>query len=210
MEWAPHVIRQGETLAQLAWRAGVDMDTIWTYEKNADLAKRRKNPQALLPTDVIYLPTTPPKTKTYTLNTGQTNTFVASVPMVSIVVKLPEFSGASYTALVDDDPIPSGSVDGDGTLSLSVPIDAERVSLTFDSPVGALDLVVGHLDPADSPSGRHQRLENLGLPVPHPKDDPDGHALRRAIAIFQLAKGLEPTGEFDAATQTALETEHGS
>jgi hypothetical protein len=210
VDWVPRVISQGDTLARLAWRAGADADTVWGDARNTDLAKLRKNPQILLACDVLYLPTAPPPTLV-SLTPGQVNNFVSDVPSLSILVMLPDFAGASYTALVDGgNALDPGSVGGDGTLSITVTMDSQVVNLTFTSPDGAVDLLVGHLDPIDTPTGQCQRLQNLGIPLPAPEDDEDGGALARAISLFQLAKGIDPSGECDAATQAALESDHGS
>ncbi len=135
---------------------------------------------------------------------------MAKVEVVSLRVKLPAFAGSAYIAQADGAPLEPGSVGGDGMLSLSVPARSRTVRVTFASPAASVDLQVGHLDPIDTPSGRRQRLNNLGIPVPDARDEKDGHALRRATALFQLARGLPPTGDFDPSTQSALEEAHGS
>jgi hypothetical protein len=107
MDWEPHVVRQGETLVRLAWSAGEDV--VWRYEQNASsVAKQRKNPQILLPTDTLYLPVK--AQETMPLATGQQNEFTAKVPKVSILAKVEDFAGAPCTAVVDGSPLEPGSV----------------------------------------------------------------------------------------------------
>lgn len=286
-DWVPCVVKQGDTLTSLAAQSATPRDDIWSYSKNTDLATTRTNPDVLLPGDVIYLPASKDQ-KPIALKTGTTNSFVAPVQLMPIQVKVAEFAGASYTAVADATQLDPKSVGSDGMLALSVPTSTTVVEVTFTSPDGLVYLLVGHLDPIQSPSGRRQRLQNLGWVVPEPgyfdvpgsssggQDDdgavddggsaddtgddsddddtsPDGesgetddtgdgtdddassdggsdepdpdyggpvdlgadddgrndHGLRRALALYQEANKLPPTGEPDDATLAQLEKDHG-
>jgi hypothetical protein len=46
----------------------------------------------------------------------------------------------------------------------------------------------------------------LGIPA---MPDEDGHAVRRALALYPEAKTIDPTGELDPDERTALENDHG-
>jgi hypothetical protein len=290
-DWNPYVVAQGDTLTSLAAQSPVPRDVIWTNPKNADLAKQRTNPDVLLAGDLIYLPP-PHDQKPTSLQIGSLNSFVSPVEYMPIQVQAEEFAGASYTAVADGQTLEPGSVKADGQLSLSVPVDTQIVDVMFASPGGAVQLLVGHLDPVDSSSGRRQRLQNLGWVVPEPgysdaassysgaqdndgavddsggdddasdhsddeEDDGDSspdeesagtadtgdggddsassdgasedadpdyggpvnlgadddgsndHGLRRALALYQQANTLAPTGEPDDATLAQLEKDHG-
>jgi peptidoglycan hydrolase-like protein with peptidoglycan-binding domain len=52
------------------------------------------------------------------------------------------------------------------------------------------------------------RLHNLGYDV-GPADGLDGQRTRVAVALFQRALGLEPSGDVDAQTRAALRSAHG-
>ncbi len=52
----PYVIRQGDTLATLAYRFGFDADVVWNDPKNDDLRKLQSAPNILKPTDILYIP----------------------------------------------------------------------------------------------------------------------------------------------------------
>ncbi len=281
--WRPYVVAQGDTLTSLAAKSGAPRDVIWTNPKNADLAKTRTNPDVLLPGDMLYLPPPPDQDPT-SLQVGSVNTFVSPVEYMPIQVLMPEFAGSAYTALADGTALDPGSVEPDGKLALAVPVDAGIVEVTFTSPAGLVDLLVGHLDPVDSLSGRRQRLQNLGYVVPEPRiadssssggdsdgdngggdastddddsddddsddddsddddsddddsdddanasdddggdaanvdidyggsvdgagDDTNDHGLRRAMALYQEANGLPPSGAPDAPTLAQLEKDH--
>jgi hypothetical protein len=205
----PYVVRQGDYLTALAYARGADPDQIWNAPENAKLRELRKNPEILAPCDIVYLPPAP-EPRWHKVKLGQVNTFVSDAPRIEILVKLPDFAGASYTADCDGVSLDPGCVGADGTLSCSVPVIGKKVLVTFESLDESIELRIGHLDPINTPSGQHQRLANLGFPLPAPDEDEDAHALRRATALFQVSQGLSPTGEFDSDTLSALVKVHGS
>jgi hypothetical protein len=204
-DWAPYTVAQGDTLTSIAYTSGVDRDVIWGHEKNKDIASQRKNADILLPTDVVYLPPRPDPQFT-TVPAGSTNNFVSPVPNMPIQVQMPDFGGATCTAVADGQTLEPSNVDGEGKLTLSVPVTTQIVEVTFASPDGTVQFLVGHLDPHDTRSGTKQRLTLLGLPV---SADAEEHDLRCALALFQILRKLDPTGELDDATASSLQDEHG-
>jgi hypothetical protein len=203
-DWAPHVVGQGDTLTLLAYRAGVPAEDIWSHENNAALSAQRKDGDILFPSDVVYLPA-PAQTNGVEVPAGSTSTFVSTPPTIKIRLHVEEYASSAYTASVGDPPL-TGSVDPSGQLELEVPVTTSQVRLEFTSPPQVLILQIGCLDPADEISGLQHRLSNLGLPA---TSDEDGHAVRRALALFQDAKNLAPTGDLDPDTQAALAEDHG-
>ena len=202
-DWSPYVVSQGDTLTSLACRSGASPEDVWTNDNNASLSGKRKNGDILFPSDVIYLPN--PPTPATPVATGSTTTFVSTVPTMKIRVQVEDYAGSSYVAVVGDGAPISGSVTEAGQLELEVPVTATEIAVTFgaDPP---LSLKVGCLDPIAETSGLEHRLSNIGLPT---EPDEDDHSVRRALALFQDAKSLEPSGDLDSDTQTALEDEHG-
>jgi hypothetical protein len=194
-------------MMSLAHQFGFDADAVWNDPKNATLQQLRTNPNILYPTDVLYIPdqTAPPTMNS--LTPGTTNTFVSTAPQMTILVSLPAYPSASYSVDVNDTQT-TGATDGSGQLTLSVPVDTSEIHLTFDASGDTTVLLVGHLDPVTETSGLSQRLTNLGFPT-QDVDDDEGHGVRRMLAVFQVAAGLPPSGEFDADTGTALDREHG-
>ncbi|APR85382.1 Hypothetical protein A7982_10731 [Minicystis rosea] len=110
-----------------------------------------------------------------------------------------------------------GTTDDEGRLTLSVPAHVAEVALEFPDQGMTHQVMIGHLDPIDEPSGVAARLEHLGyLPRLGAADvSPSGSAsqneqLAQAIAIFQYTQGIKPTGIVDDETRSALQKAHGS
>lgn len=203
----PYVIRKGDHLAKLALRMGFDADAVWNHPKNDDLRKLRGNPNILCTGDVVYVPQ--PQKKWMTVNVGATNRFVASVPTLPIKVSFQRdgkpLAGQSCTIQELAAPDNTATTDGKGTLSLKVPVALESLTVTFPALGITARLNVGHLDPADTPSGVTQRLRNLGYRAS--SIGADGRSPQ--IAQFQHDQGLPVTGILDDATSDKLAGLHG-
>jgi hypothetical protein len=161
----PYVVKQGDHLPLLAYQFGFDADAVWNDPANDDLRKQRPDPNLLLPTDVLYIPDQVDKPPaTYSLQTGQTNSFVSDPPKVSLVVVFADTDRASQPFTVTEVPDLTGlSTDGDGCATFDVPITAQQISVVFASDGATFLVNVGHLDPIDTLSGAAQRLQNLGF-----------------------------------------------
>ena len=74
------------------------------------------------------------------------------------------------------------------------------------------EVSIGHLDPANTPSGARQRLEQMQfLPAHRNLDEQDDAlALAHALEDFQTEHELEVSGELDAATIAKLRERHGA
>lgn len=106
-----------------------------------------------------------------------------------------------------------GSTDGDGNLEQDVPKDAMTAQITLfvgKRPEGEKLVYRIALEemPEDSTKSALVRLKNLGYYAGEPKDVLDD-AARDAIRRFQLANGLEVTGELDETTLAKLTDVHG-
>jgi hypothetical protein len=206
-DWAPYVIRRGDTLTALAAKAGVSRDIIWLNNANRELKSLRSNGDILAAGDVIYLPPAA-KPKWLSVNMGTTNRFVATIPKMTVRVALPAYQSASYSASASGVQT-TGATDASGQLVLVVPVYTREIRLHFDSSGDEIVLMVGHLDPVATTSGLRQRLTNLGFPAGREDADEDDYSVRRMIALFQVAHGIAPSGELDSDTADALEREHG-
>jgi hypothetical protein len=206
-DWAPYVIRRGDTLTALAAKAGVSRDVIWLNGANRELKTLRSNGDILAACDVIYLPPAA-KPRWLSVNIGTTNRFVATIARMTVRVAVRAYRSASYSASARDFQT-TGATDASGQLALVVPVYTREIRVHFDSSGDEIVLLVGHLDPVATTSGVRQRLTNLGFPTRRDDADEDDHGVRRMLALFQVAHGIAPSGELDSDTADALEREHG-
>lgn len=208
----PYVVKQGDHLLGLAHRMAFDPDAIWGDPKNADLAKKRKDSNVLLPGDILYVPD--PKKTWRPLTVGSDNSFTVDVPQTTIALRFADsgepIANAAYE--IEGVDLPPGSTDGGGNVVLAVPITTGRFVLRLLDRNEAHEIRVGHLDPPDEPSGAWARLVALGYLgrasacAPGSVDE-----LSRALRVFQREHdGLKPTGELDEDTVAKLLDVHGS
>ena len=48
-------VMQGDSISSLAMQAGLSWETVWHDVKNAELKALRKNPNVLMPGDMVFL-----------------------------------------------------------------------------------------------------------------------------------------------------------
>jgi hypothetical protein len=164
----PYVIRQGDHLCSLAYRYGFDADTVWSHPKNAELRDAQNlspDPNALNPTDVLYIPDAAPPDM-QDLNTGSTNTFVVDVPTEALNVTFTQGDGTPYASMsftVQELPDLTGlATNGAGLATFQVPVTLKAATVVFSDSGASFVLAIGQMDPIDSLSGIFKRLVNLG------------------------------------------------
>jgi hypothetical protein len=215
MALAPYVVVQGDYLTRLGYLRGFAPADVWDHPSNADLKALRKNMDILLPGDVLYIPEDPSPPSSLAVGSG--NRFMARVPTVTVALTLraedKPLAGEPYELRGLGDPV-SGNLDGDGKISIDVPVNVGELHIFLPQRNELYPVRVGFLDPATERSGAWGRLSNLGyfgyLGAESVTDD----AYRRALMAFQKDHaddcGLTATGELDADTSRALVTVHGS
>jgi N-acetylmuramoyl-L-alanine amidase len=204
----PYVVRQGEYLTALAARFGFDADEVWQHPQNRELRARRPNPDILAPGDVLHLPA--PRLRSVPVRAGSTNRYRARIPTAAlrITLRCDDAPVANEPFVVEGvRPPRHGTTDGAGVAAFEIPLTATTVVIRLPGAGLLFPVGVGHLDPITEPSGVRARLRQLGHPVPR---DGDEQALAPAIQAFQRVSGLEPTGEMDERTRSALVSAHGS
>ena len=205
-----HIVRQGECLASIAAHCGVSPESLWDHPENSELRERRDSPHMLSPGDILRLPDgAAPGENVQPGGSHELGTEVAEVQLAMTLLAQPTdeeaddsepepLAGTPYRLEIAGHMI-TGSTDGDGNLEETVPARANMARLVLDPDSDderVLNVLIGHLDPADEASGVRQRLANLGWWG----QDEDGDV----IAAFQHAQGLEPSGELDDATKQKL------
>ena len=112
---------------------------------------------------------------------------------------------------VDGGAVTTGHLDHEGWLRVDVPLGATTLRVVFDPGTDVArgqSIRLGHLDPHVEAVGVQQRLNNLGFAC-GPEDGDVAAKTQAALAMFQAAHGLEPSGAMDASTCVALAGKHG-
>jgi hypothetical protein len=207
-----YCVQQGDCLSSIAFKAGFHPNAIWNHPDNLDLRKKRRNPSALLPGDLIHIPVL--ETKTEPVTTDACHRFVRnSVPAKLRIVLRDENdeprSGLRYVATLDGTSV-QGTTDADGAIEFPIAPDALHGELRVgDMGDEIYTLQLGYVDPIDTPSGVRHRLVNLGYEcgVSESGDDP---LTQQALISFQADHDLDSSGLLDDATRKKLQEAYGS
>ncbi|WP_437672889.1 peptidoglycan-binding protein [Sorangium sp. So ce131] len=208
--WVPHVIQQGDHIRKLAFRYGIDAETLWKHERNQEISGRRKNMDLLLPGDVLHVPAEP--APALDIAAGTMNRYKAKVPTVHVKLHLESamrsLGGQRFEVHgVNEGGEPAlGTTTAEGEAAFDVPVLVREVELRLPDAGLVIPVLVGDLDPIDEPSGVTQRLRNLGL-LP-PAGDASAEDITLALMAFQRDEGLPATGALDDETRRALEARH--
>ena len=203
-----HVVKQGDTIASIAYGSGLLPDTVWNDSANGELKARRKTPNTLLPGDVVVIPD--PRVKQQACATGSRHRFKRKAVPAKLIVQLLEDgeprANVDYELVVDG-VVKQGTTDGDGYVRETISPDARQAILRLPDRE-EIKLKVGHLDPPDLVSGAQGRLNNLGFNA-GPVSGEMNPATEAAIKAFQSDSQLEVTGRLDEATINKLKQRHG-
>jgi hypothetical protein len=197
----PYVIKQGDFLAKLAHRFGLDADTVWNAPKNAPLRQLRPNPNILWPTDILYIPEPTARPVTHELVTGATNSFTADVPTVDVTVKFADESLASQAYSIQELPdLPSTTSGADGTVSFSAPVTLGMATIVFTESGARFVYQIGNLNPIDTLSGIFQRLQHLGFVDASERAElATVESVRWALWSFKAAQADQTSAPADAS-----------
>ena len=203
-------LKQGDCLTSIAHANGFDPATIWDHPDNAKLKDLRSNPHALLPGDKLVVPKREEREENVATDTSKT--FYLSTGPVRLRLRLtrhnkPRASEAFELELEDNQTL-SGTTDGDGWIDEVIPDSTQRVVLKLQEGEEEHILLLGSLDPHDSPTGIQHRLRNLGYYLGK-VDGILGPQSRAAIRAFQQAEGIDVTGKPDKATVDKLYKVYG-
>lgn len=208
---ASHTIVQGEHLSRIARQYGFrDFRIIWDHAENADLKKKRGNPNVLNPGDVLYIPDK--QKKRLSRPTGQLYKFIVTNPKLMLRIVVRDF---------DNEPIPNTEcvleidgakyplkTNGQGKIEQAIAATSEDGILHIPTLDMEVPVKIGHLDPTDEELGWRQRLINLGYHA-EALNDEDDRKLRQAVEEFQCDYKMKITGELDASTRAKLKDVHG-
>ena len=210
------VVQEGETLDGIAFRSGHFRETLRTLAANTTLMQARADGATILPGDRMTVPPIEPAVRSCA--TGKRHVFRRKgVPAeIRFVVRKPDgtpFTGKAYRITVGPRTY-EGTTDGEGKIHAWVEPLARsgRLSVTL-AEAGYPDeldtaISIGTMWPIDTVRGVQQRLNALRFDC----GETDGElnaATGMALASFQTAQQLEPTGVLDQPTIDALRSAYG-
>ncbi|SEK53466.1 Peptidoglycan-binding (PGRP) domain of peptidoglycan hydrolases-containing protein [Stigmatella aurantiaca] len=207
-----HKVKQGDWLAKIARQHGFTRgQEIWDHPDNAALRQKRRNPYCLQSGDEVVIPETPGLKvsvgSSYLLQGGdppdrfQLGLRRGNMPLGRRRYEL-KFGDTVYTGflsfsgMMDHPLLPNAS---EGALKVWTSEEPELVC--------EWKLQLGFLDPLEEISGVQGRLLNLGY-YSGPINNELTEDTRVAVANFQTAWALPPTGELDDETIAILEDRH--
>jgi hypothetical protein len=202
-------VKQGECLASIADKAGFLWPAIWDDPGNQVLKETRKDPNVLLPGDLVHIP--PVRHRNEAGQTEQRHRFRLKGEPCRLKLTIEQLGQARANEsfrLVAGDQCQSGSLDDSGTLDVIIPAGAQRATIFLGTPPSEerLELAVGSLDPVTEITGVQARLENLGYDCGGVDGTFDDET-RAAISAFQQDNQLNVTGDLDPSTlQVLLQT----
>jgi Putative peptidoglycan binding domain/LysM domain len=205
-----YVVKPGDCMESIAFEQGFLWETLWNLPANAEL-KSQRQPNVLLAGDRVTIPDLQPFEKPE-CPTDRTHQFVLQGAKTKLHLRFLDDrqqprSGIKYLLTVDGQTY-NGTLDGNGSLTQSIPANASQgsIQLLTEPDPETYPLNFGHLDPDESQTGVRGRLNNLGFTC-----SPDGVMdadLQRALMKYQAANDLPATGQLDDATRDALKQEH--
>lgn len=206
-----YTVKQGDCISSIAFEHGFLPATIWNHENNAKLKTERKDPNVLLPGDVVFIPDL--RLKEVNEPTDQVHKFRYKAAPAKLNLRL----------LKDGEPLRSepfvleiggnlvkGTSDNDGRIRVPIMPNAENGRLTVGVPPNQIEYVLdlGWLDPIEQLSGVKKRLHNLGYEV-GVMDQRESAELENAILEFELDHNLEQTGQASDQLRARLKEVHG-
>jgi len=197
-------VKQGDCIYSIAFDKGLFADTIWNHPNNKDLKDKRKDPNVLLPGDMVYIPDK--RLREYSEATNQVYKYKLKNTPKPFRIRLMNIEkpvkDTQYLLSIDGVEQPPGKTDGDGWLKCSIPSNAKRAKLKLEGDI-EFDLHLGEMDPVDETYGVQRRLRNLGFFDGSPSGNLD-EKTKSAIAAFQLSQGMEGTGELSSDVRDRL------
>lgn len=211
----PYVIRQGDYLTRLSHRLGFAAEEVWNHPKNAELKAQREDGDMLKAGDILFVPDAPHKRLPFSKEA--TNRYVARVPRLPVSLTLTHngepIADMKYQILGLEEEL-EGTTSGEGAVEFEIDCNVREVVIELEDR-RRYRVKLGDLDPADEPSGARQRLTQLGIyaAVTEGEDQYVAHdedQLAAALKAFQSQQGIEPTGELDEGTVSALRDAYGA
>jgi hypothetical protein len=196
-------VKQGDCISSIAFEKGFFPDTIWNHPDNKALKEKRKDPNVLMPGDVVFVPDK--RLREYSEVTNQVYKYKCKNTPKLLQVQFVEYDKPvkemDYTLEIDGVEL-KGKTDGEGWIKQSIKPNARAAKLVF-ADGSEYELKLGNLDPVEEVAGAQGRLNRLGF-YEGPIDGKLTDEMKEVIKLFQQVNELNPTGEVDSQTKDKL------
>jgi N-acetylmuramoyl-L-alanine amidase len=210
---ATRIVKQGDCFSSLAAEFGMSSwEDLYNLPGNAELIKKRPNPNILAPGDQVAVPDTGPG-KFVPVATGSMHPFVLKLQEVKLRIVIVDRKGKPYDVQKFQVTVGAKKIDGTsapgGLVEVKVPATAPTAHLRVwvsgdsgDDPTIDRDVSIGHIDPIELLSGVQGRLSNLGYKcvITDSSNTEVDDLTLAAVRSFRAAQGLpevEPPTEDD-------------
>jgi N-acetylmuramoyl-L-alanine amidase len=210
-----YVVKPGDYLSKIAKEYGfADWKTLWNHPQNAELKKKRQNPNVLYPGDKLVIPEK--KERQESGATEQHHKFVAKHKTLKLRLVLKDLNfkplaNKKCVLHVDGQEFEITS-QANGLVEHEIKPTAERARLLVEddkSPITVeVPIEIGKLHPVDEVSGQKARLNNLGY-FAGPLEEGDEALFTSAVEEFQCDNKLTVDGKCGPKTQAKLNDIHG-
>ncbi len=211
MEYREHTVEQGDCISSIAVKYGLLPETVWADPRNGELRQLRKNPNALLPKDIVFVRKIEEKNELAA--TQKRHRFKRKGIPEKLIVRFMnnhEPRGGEAYQLEVDGRITTGKTDSEGYLRAAIAPNAKRAKVTFSKSGEKFTFKLGYINPLTELSGVQGRLANLGFYFGAIDGKPSEH-LRNAVRNFQTEhlSGDEATGELNEKTRNKIKEIYG-
>ncbi|MGD0770041.1 MAG: peptidoglycan-binding protein [Tepidisphaeraceae bacterium] len=207
-----YTVQPGDCLCSIAKTYHTSWQDIWKHASNADLRKKRADPNILAGGDIIHIPDIELKQQPALSN--QRHQFkrqgVPTRVHLQLMIDDTPRKGEEYILTVTG-VATRGHLDSQGRLNAVVPCDAGTATLLVGKNRDKYELNLGALQDAQTVTGIQSRLNNLGF-FCGDEDGVVGPKTQAALRAFQAKnsnRGLDVSGKIDSGTVDALTKAHG-
>lgn len=213
-----HIVSQGDCILSIAAQHGFAWEKLWDDPGNKALRDKRKVPNILLKGDKVVIPQ---KEKGEASGaTEQRHKFRRLGLMVELRIRVHDLDGPRknqpYHVEIEGRAFEgeTAETDGEGLAVVKVPASAKRAELIVGEKEDVFLLFIGHMDPADSVTGIHARLENMGYDaggIETPYDQKSCEAVGACLVeAGESLEGRDLSRADNAETQASLKKIYGT